>query len=88
MAGCQFAGGGGGVISGRTRDGAAFGTITLDELSGGGGARSFADGADQLGFTTSPGGLCANVEVNETYYPLLYLGRRERADSGRRRPGP
>ena len=49
MAGCQFAGGGGGVISGRTRDGSAFGTITLDELSGGGGARSFADGADTSG---------------------------------------
>ena len=82
MAGCQFAGGGGGVISGRTTDGAVFGTMTLDELSGGGGARSFADGADTSGFTTSPGGLCANVEVNESYLPLMYLGRGERADSG------
>lgn len=82
MAGCQFAGGGGGVISGRARDGSVFGTMTLDELSGGGGARTFADGADTSAFTTSPGGLCANVEVNEAYLPLLYLARRERADSG------
>src|SRR5690606_22289612 len=82
MAGCQFAGGGGGVISGRDRDGETFGTMTLDEISGGGGARTFAGGADSSGFTTSPGGTCANVEVNEAHYPLLYLARRELADSG------
>lgn len=82
MAGCQFAGGGGGVISGVDRSGDVFGTMTLDEISGGGGGRAFADGADTSGFTTSPGGACANVEVNEAAYPLLYLRRAEVADSG------
>jgi N-methylhydantoinase B len=82
MASCQAAGGGGGIVSGVDEEGRAFATMTLDELTGGGGARAFADGADSSGYTTSPGASCANVEVNESYLPLLYLCREELADSG------
>jgi N-methylhydantoinase B len=56
--------------------------MTLDEVAGGGGARSFKDGADSSGPTTSPGGGTANIEVNESYLPVRYLVRRELADSG------
>ncbi|HEX7095642.1 MAG TPA: hydantoinase B/oxoprolinase family protein, partial [Acidimicrobiales bacterium] len=82
MASCQAAGGGGGIVSGIDGDGRPFATMTLDELTGGGGGRSHADGADSSGYTTSPGAACANVEVNESYLPLLYLRRQELADSG------
>jgi N-methylhydantoinase B len=82
MAACQVAGAGGTVLSGRDDDGGVFASMTLDEVTGGGGARSFADGADTSGPTTSPGGGCANVEVNESYLPVRYLLRQELADSG------
>ncbi len=82
MASCQAAGGGGGIVSGTDGAGRPFATMTLDELTGGGGARSFADGANSSGYTTSPGAASANVEVNESYLPLLYLRRIELVDSG------
>ena len=47
--------------------------MTLDDISGGGGAPRYADGADSSGFTTSPGAAIANVEVNESYLPIRYL---------------
>jgi N-methylhydantoinase B len=90
MAGCQLAGAGGVVLSGHTDDGRMFAGMTLDEVAGGGGARTFADGADSSGPTTSPGGACANVEVNESYLPVRYLVRAELPDSagpGRLRGG-
>ena len=82
MASCQSAGAGGGVFSGVTDEGQLFASMTLDDATGGGGARSFADGADSSGLTTSPGAGCANVEVNESYLPILYLRRAESPDSG------
>lgn len=82
MASCQGAGGGGGTIHGTLPDGRAFATMTLDEITGGGGATWSADGADSSGFTTSPGASCVNVEVNETYLPILYERRAELADTG------
>ena len=90
MAGCQSSGGGGGVLTGTSAAGEPFGSMTLDELTGGGGASWFRDGLDSSGSTTSPGAACANIEVNESYLPILYLERRELADSGgpgRRRGG-
>jgi len=90
MASCQSAGAGGGIFSGVDADGEPFGSMTLDELTGGGGATPRHDGADSSGSTTSPGAGCANVEVNESYLPLLYLHRRELANSagpGRQRGG-
>lgn len=82
MASCQSAGAGACTISGADGDGRPFATMTLDDISGGGGARADADGADSSGFTTSPGAAIANVEVNESYLPIRYLLRRELADSG------
>jgi N-methylhydantoinase B len=82
MASCQSAGAGACTISGIDEGGRPFATMTLDDISGGGGARADADGADSSGFTTSPGAAIANVEVNESYLPIRYLLRRELADSG------
>jgi N-methylhydantoinase B len=82
MASCQSAGAGACTISGIDDSGRSFATMTLDDISGGGGARADADGADSSGFTTSPGAAIANVEVNESYLPIRYLLRRELADSG------
>jgi len=82
MASCQSAGAGACTISGIDQSGRPFATMTLDDISGGGGARADADGADSSGFTTSPGAAIANVEVNESYLPIRYLARRELADSG------
>jgi N-methylhydantoinase B len=82
MASCCSSGGGGGVFAGITADGEAFAAMTLDELTGGGGATGSHDGIGSSGTTTSPGAACADVEVNESYLPLLYLRRAEVADSG------
>ncbi|MEN3357337.1 MAG: N-methylhydantoinase, partial [Mycobacteriales bacterium] len=90
LASCQAAGAGGGMFSGVDAAGEPFGSMTLDELTGGGGATPWHDGADSSGSTTSPGAACANVEVTESYLPLVYLYRRELADSagpGRHRGG-
>lgn len=70
------------MIDGVDADGRAFTTMLLDGMIGGGGARGEADGTDMSGTLSSPGGACANIEVNELNYPLLYLWRRERPDSG------
>jgi len=69
-------------ISGVRDDGSRFGTMLLDSLAGGGGARAFADGVDTAGVINSPKAAIGNVEVNEHNYPLLYLWRRQTADSG------
>jgi N-methylhydantoinase B len=82
VAPCESAGGGGGNISGTTAAGFPFGTVMLDEISGGGGATNQHDGPDTSGLSTSPGASPANIEVNETYYPVLYTCRRELTDSG------
>ena len=70
------------TISGLRSSGEGFTTMLLDGLPAGCGARSFADGPDAGGFLTSPAGLCTNVEVTELHYPIRYLWRHERADSG------
>jgi N-methylhydantoinase B len=82
MASSQSSGAGGMSISGHRLDGNPFTTLFLDELSGGGGATSNADGSDTSGTATSPGATPSNIETNEAYYPVLYLTRRELADSG------
>ncbi|WP_378951334.1 hydantoinase B/oxoprolinase family protein [Mesorhizobium sp. ANAO-SY3R2] len=82
MASSQSSGAGGMSISGHQSDGRPFTTLFLDELSGGGGATCNADGSDTSGTATSPGATPSNLETNEAYYPVLYLARRELADSG------
>ena len=70
------------TIGGIRSDGAPFTSMLLDAQLGGGGARVFADGTDTSGLMHSPGGACANIEVNELNFPIRYLWRAERTDSG------
>jgi N-methylhydantoinase B len=90
MASCQSTGAGGMSISGLTGAGKPFHTLFLDELTGGGGGMAERDGGDVYGTMTSPGATPSNVETNEAAFPVLYLARKELADSGgpgRRRGG-
>jgi hypothetical protein len=81
MASCCSSGGGG-VFAGTTAGGEAFAAMTLDELTGGGATGSH-DGIGSSGTTTSPGAACADVEVNESYLPLLTCaGPRSRTREG------
>jgi N-methylhydantoinase B len=70
------------AISGYRPNGSFFTTTLLDAQGGGAGARSFADGSDVSGPLHAPGGASANVESNEHAYPIRYLWRQERPDSG------
>lgn len=82
MASCMSSGAGGAVFAGFRSDGEQFAAMTLDEITGGGGACGASDGVGTSGLTTSPGAAVANVEVNESYLPLRYLLRAELPDSG------
>ncbi len=73
---------GGQTIFGRWDHGATFGTMILDGTAGGGGAFRDRDGLDSGGSIASPKATIANVETAEYHYPLLYLWRRQLADSG------
>jgi N-methylhydantoinase B len=70
------------TIAGQRHDGSTYASMLLDAQLGGGGARIGADGPDTFGLLHSPGGACANVEVNEANFPIRYLWRAERVDSG------
>jgi N-methylhydantoinase B len=82
MASCASAGAGGAVFAGLREDGEQFAAMTLDEVTGGGGATGAHDGVGTSGVSTSPGAAVANVEVNESYLPLRYVLRAELPDSG------
>jgi len=69
-------------IAGTHEDGRPFGTMILDGVASGMGARTWDDGPDCGGFISSPSGSAVNVEVSELHFPLRYLWRRERPDSG------
>jgi len=56
--------------------------IVMDALAAGIGARSFKDGDDTGGILEAPIGQMANVEYYESYYPFIYVYRREETDSG------
>jgi N-methylhydantoinase B len=59
-----------------------FGQAILDSFACGSGARSFGDGVDTSGPTYSPLSMILNVEQLEQWYPLVYLYRKDDADSG------
>jgi len=59
-----------------------FGTMNLDVMGTGFGARANKDGIDVGGILFSPKGPLPNIENNEQDYPMLYLYRRESEDSG------
>jgi len=70
--------------------GRPFGTVLLDSMASGTGAREWADGIDSGGFLRSISCVVSNVEEYEARFPLLYLWRRHEPDTGgpgRRRGG-
>jgi N-methylhydantoinase B len=69
-------------IAGLDANGREFGTGILDGMIGGLGAFSFRDGVDTGGIYFIPKGRAANVEEAEDMFPVLYLARREKRDSG------
>ncbi|MEO5838444.1 MAG: hydantoinase B/oxoprolinase family protein [Acidimicrobiales bacterium] len=69
-------------IAGTHEDGRPFGTMILDGVGSGMGARTWGDGPDCGGFISSPSGSAVNVEVSELHFPMRYVWRRERPDSG------
>jgi N-methylhydantoinase B len=70
------------AIGGVDQWGNPFGTGFLDPMAGAIGAFSFRDGIDTGGVHWEPKSLMANVEQVEQMFPVLYLYRRELADSG------
>jgi N-methylhydantoinase B len=70
------------VPMGLDQYGSPFLTMIMDSMAGGFGARSFGDGVDTGGLLCTPSGQCPNVESNELFFPILYLYRREKTDSG------
>jgi N-methylhydantoinase B len=69
-------------VFGADRAGRRFGTVLLDSMICGAGARAWADGIDGGGFLRSMAAQVANVEHYESRFPLLYLYRRLEADTG------
>jgi len=59
-----------------------FVTQFMDPMASGWGARSHSDGINTAGIFCAPGGAATNVESNELAFPMLYLYRKEVADSG------
>jgi N-methylhydantoinase B len=70
------------AIAGIDANGQEFGSGILDGMIGGLGAFSFRDGVDTGGLYFIPRGRAANVEEAEDMFPVLYLARREKRDSG------
>jgi N-methylhydantoinase B len=56
--------------------------IMTETFGGAGGARTFADGVDVGGLITNPIARMANVETTENHFPIRYLFRRRRVNSG------
>jgi N-methylhydantoinase B len=68
------------VWGGRRVDGRPFVNMFTDSV-GGGGARSFRDGIDTCGNMIAPAYGIPNVERIESLIPVLYVYRRERAET-------
>ena len=70
------------AIAGVDAAGQAFGTGFLDPMAGAIGAFPHRDGIDTGGVHWEPKSIMGNVEQIEQSFPILYLYRREVADSG------
>ena len=70
------------LLAGVDQRGGGFVTMLCDSMAGGLGARTDSDGVDTGGLACIPMGRVADVEMNEFAFPMLYLWRREEADSG------
>lgn len=69
-------------LFGTDQRGNYFGGTVLDAMAGGSGARTYKDGIDTGGFLDSPSSIIANIEDYEFNYPVLYMYRRQQADTG------
>ncbi len=69
-------------LFGTDQRGNYFGGTILDAMAGGSGARTYKDGIDTGGFLDSPSSIIANIEDYEFNYPILYMYRRQQADTG------
>lgn len=69
-------------LFGRNQHGRDAIGILTEVFAGAGGARSFADGVDVGGEIPNPISRMANVETIEQTFPVRYLFRRRRTDSG------
>jgi N-methylhydantoinase B len=69
-------------VFGEDATGRRFGTVLLDTMASGTGASGAGDGVDSGGFLRSMACVVANVEHIEAQFPLLYLYRRQEADTG------
>jgi N-methylhydantoinase B len=70
------------VMAGLDQRGQPFATMITDSMGGGFGAGDDHDGVDTGGLLLIPMGKMPDVEMNEFMLPMLYLWRREEADSG------
>jgi N-methylhydantoinase B len=68
------------VLAGRRANGTPFVNMFTDSV-GGGGARSFRDGVDTCGNMVAPGYAIPNAERIESLFPVLYVYRKERAET-------
>ena len=57
------------------------GSLTLDTNGGGTGGTPFDDGDDTAAYMLAPGSIMADIEMHEANHPVVYLFRRQRADS-------
>jgi N-methylhydantoinase B len=69
-------------MGGRSQFGRLEGTVLFDANGGGTGATLSDDGDDTSAFILAPGAMMADVESYEAKYPLMYLFRRKRQNSG------
>jgi N-methylhydantoinase B len=69
------------TMAGRHENGMPFTAVLLDQ-GGGGGGRAWRDGPDTGGLAGVPAMGIANVETYEKEYPILYVYRRQAADTG------
>jgi N-methylhydantoinase B len=70
------------AISGVNQHQANYASFLLEPLGGGFPATSYRDGVDTGGLAFDIQSMMPNAEENEWFYPILYLWRKELADSG------
>lgn len=70
------------ALSGVSDRGDTFASILLDEVGGGMGPYPWRDGLSVAGHDWIPLGAQPNIEQNEYFFPILYLYRKLRPDSG------
>ncbi|MEM5299704.1 hydantoinase B/oxoprolinase family protein [Burkholderia sp. JPY481] len=66
----------GGITSGNDKKGNFFVFFNMDGGGMGSGAQSTCDGLDGAGLMTQIGNILPDVEMNELFYPVLYLWKR------------